>query len=485
MWDLAFSCESDLSLDNCECTFTDQLMAAEMITCNDIESCPQDCPVCTTCFQLAGCTPVIPDNVFERTGISASMLFAIAAVVGLFVFGAGYYYCRNKENGSKSSLGEHLLDEDLQETIKKIPPAAGDHPDYDPEMEFPAGRVIPDDQSDLSSLASMSQTSLSEPSVATPNGGANAESEVELSPMRLANNDNTSLGNGTLDPDGAAASELNQSAVISSEAPLLSAASTSTSTLPSSNANTIVANNATANETAEATKLQGGLVLSGVAGQGQPETATEDKPSDASDASPGDDSVSPWIGDIDLSFTEPSIDEDDEDDTEALLEKLDTPVAAEASTTTGTEPMDPPTLQSAPTDEIDDEAFVDSTAEVGVEEAKPTIDSAKEAETPPDSSTAPAVKRKAGTVEEPPTGDVWLVPVDNAIEEDEFVVGEDSESPATAAEPIPEADAEVWLAPSADPADLSPVTLDDSSSASLAAWSEDGDAEGPWLAPDL
>ena len=480
MWDLAFSCESDLSLDNCECTFTDQLMAAEMITCNDIEDCPQDCPVCATCFQLAGCTPVIPDNVFERTGISSSMIFAIAAVVALFVFGVSYYYCRNKENGSNSSLGAHLLDEDLQETIKKIPPATGDHPDYDPEMEFPAGDVIPDDRSDLSSLASMSQTSLSEPSVATPNCGADAESEVELSPMRLANNDNASHGNGIPDPDGAAAFELDQFAVKSSEVPLFSAASSS-----SSNANTNAAN-ATTSASAEPTKLQSGIVLSGVVGQGQTESDTEDKPSDASDASPGDDSVSPWIGDIDLSFTEPSYDEDDEDDTAALLEKLDAPATTGASVATETVSKDPPTLQSAPTDEIDGEAFLDSTSEEEIEETKADLDSAKETETPQDSiPTVPTAQRNAAPVEEPPTGDVWLVPVDNDIEEDEFMVDEDSESPATTTEPSPEADTEVWLAPSADPADLSPVTRDDSSSASMAAWSEDGDAEGPWLAPDL
>jgi len=141
---------------------------------------------------LIGCTPMQPDNIFIRTtGASNGTLIAICAAVGLFLFGVAYYYCRTKNDNSE--MEAHLLDK----KAKLIPPAEKDRfPERDqdeafvymPEFEVTA-HDIPDFQSDLSSLASDSQTFDSELTseiygeVAAD--GEIANSEVELSPVRL------------------------------------------------------------------------------------------------------------------------------------------------------------------------------------------------------------------------------------------------------------------------------------------------------------
>ena len=97
----------------------------------------------------------------------------------------------------------------------------------------------------------------------------------------------------------------------------------------------------------------------------------------------------------------------------------------------------------------------------------------------------PTTRAEKDEIEEPPTSEpasVWLVPLDN-LEEDE------DELPLSATESIPEQpsaehEAEpsvVWLAPSSDPAELAPISKDDSSSVS--SWSQAGEETGPWLAP--
>lgn len=160
VWDLAFSCDSDKSLENCECTFTEQLMQQEMITCSDIERCPKECPVCETCFRLVGCAP-IPGIIEQTTGISTSTIIAIFAAVGLFLFGICYYFCRNRKNGEdEDSLEAQLLEKDPRKTIEKVPPPVSQEKEekrqYDPETMLGPYPDVPDFRSDLSSLDSRS-----------------------------------------------------------------------------------------------------------------------------------------------------------------------------------------------------------------------------------------------------------------------------------------------------------------------------------------
>jgi len=543
VWDLALSCDSDASLENCECTFTDQLMDAEMISCNDIKDCPVECPVCETCFQLAGCTPVRPNTVFVGGGKSTTTYLAIAAAVAIFLFGVGYYYYQRRKNENDSELGTGLIDKQLQDTVGKIPPADPDRPGYDPELAV-AGNV-PDNNSDASSVASMSQTS--QVSI--------SESEVELSPTRT----------GPTDPDGATAEPSGHPAL----PPLPEGSREAVAAAILENALSSSYGNKSKNDDA-ATDPPG-----------------QDMPSN--DDSLVDDSASPWIGDIDMSFSEPSMDEDDEDEkdaTDALLERLDT------------SPTDPPVIETAPTDEFfdkkDETASKDevpgSTSETTMKNndsdsksdltpmepttheatSKDDVPSSKSETTPkdefsncksepiltegktkddydtmpapaPSDSTASnnnmadenninidcskpaavpktiqATEKSMPLDEEQPIAEastVWLAPADGAEEEktevippDEDISGEVWLAPLTsveeevaAAEAVrpmstqPEEEVlddktkDVWLAPSADPDELKPIPPDEGSPMSvserISTWSDDKEDEGPWLAP--
>jgi hypothetical protein len=153
LWDLSLSCDSAASLDSCECTFTEELMAEAMITCDDINNCPAECPVCVTCFKLAGCEPA--PTFFQSEGVSASMILAICSAGGLFLFAILYYVIRRRQMSHEHSLGVHLLDKGQQNSTlpKGTPPDKSTGP-YEYETTMAPFSSIPDFGSDLSSLES-------------------------------------------------------------------------------------------------------------------------------------------------------------------------------------------------------------------------------------------------------------------------------------------------------------------------------------------
>jgi len=117
IWDLSLTCESDESLDDCECIFAEELLDLGLLQCSDADLCPAECPICSTCMQLIGCTRVTTGVTAERT---SNTLYVVAAAVGLLVFGLVYFTARRRRD--RSELGAHLMENEAMDSAS--PPAA-------------------------------------------------------------------------------------------------------------------------------------------------------------------------------------------------------------------------------------------------------------------------------------------------------------------------------------------------------------------------
>jgi hypothetical protein len=112
IWDLALSCKNDQLLDSCQCTFASQLMSQEMLSCDDISRCPQDCQVCRTCLQLLGCDDT--KNGFGSL-ISSPLWWLLLAVFMIICCIYCYLFAlrrRREENEEKGYLGVGLMSEE-------------------------------------------------------------------------------------------------------------------------------------------------------------------------------------------------------------------------------------------------------------------------------------------------------------------------------------------------------------------------------------
>jgi hypothetical protein len=110
LWDLSLTCEDESSLENCECTFAEELMGAGMLSCDDVSQCPNDCAVCLTCMRILGCsTGSVPAGSTKILGVSNVAFYLIAAAIGtVAISGVAYAAYRNKPDDD--SLGAHLVD---------------------------------------------------------------------------------------------------------------------------------------------------------------------------------------------------------------------------------------------------------------------------------------------------------------------------------------------------------------------------------------
>jgi hypothetical protein len=110
LWDLSLSCEDESTLENCECTFAEELMDAGMLNCDDVSQCPNDCAVCLTCMRILGCSMgSAPAGSSTILGISNVAFYLIAAAIGtVAISGVAYAAYRNKPDDD--SLEAHLVD---------------------------------------------------------------------------------------------------------------------------------------------------------------------------------------------------------------------------------------------------------------------------------------------------------------------------------------------------------------------------------------
>ena len=102
LWDLALTCAGTESLDGCECMTAENLMSSGRLACPEDGgySCPAECPVCSTCLTLLGCTG-LGDS--PSGAVSADMVeavpYAVAAVVAV-AFVALLVYREKRRQGN-------------------------------------------------------------------------------------------------------------------------------------------------------------------------------------------------------------------------------------------------------------------------------------------------------------------------------------------------------------------------------------------------
>jgi hypothetical protein len=124
--DLVISCDDiEKSTENCICTFTEQLIEKELLTCDDAADCPADCDICSTCLFLAGCSDVTAaGSIFAQGSTSGTFAaaFALAVLLGVLCF--TFKQKRRRRDGS--GLGKHLMDDESGGKVWLVPIDCGE-----------------------------------------------------------------------------------------------------------------------------------------------------------------------------------------------------------------------------------------------------------------------------------------------------------------------------------------------------------------------
>lgn len=111
LWDLSLTCESETSLDSCQCSFAEELMLLGVISCADASLCPADCEICHTCLRLLGCA-VSTTNINSNTTtlVASPYIYVLGAAAGLVIAVVGYYTISRRRRDRSNDLGAHLVD---------------------------------------------------------------------------------------------------------------------------------------------------------------------------------------------------------------------------------------------------------------------------------------------------------------------------------------------------------------------------------------
>ncbi len=94
------TCKDSRSLLECNCTFAEQLLSADLLDCMDVSLCPDDCPICGTCLSLIGCNVTgipnfqLPEQSF---GITMNVCILMTILVLLIILLLLYRVRRNQK----------------------------------------------------------------------------------------------------------------------------------------------------------------------------------------------------------------------------------------------------------------------------------------------------------------------------------------------------------------------------------------------------
>ena len=110
LWDLSLTCESESSLEACECIFAEQLVDEGLLSCDDMGSCPADCQICRTCFQLMQCgtSNYTSNDNNPPISVMRSSLYVVLAASGIVLF-SGVYFLVWRRRRKESDLAAHLI----------------------------------------------------------------------------------------------------------------------------------------------------------------------------------------------------------------------------------------------------------------------------------------------------------------------------------------------------------------------------------------
>lgn len=144
------TCESEDSLDACECIFAEELMELGLLSCEEAAYCPNDCRICATCLQLLGCAGGARIESTDSWSAGIWTLIALALVVLLAV---GIWYSRRRRRGSRDddSLGRRLV---TDEFLDDLPPPRRDEPTVWLAPDSPPAQFEPSQEAAVSSQGS-------------------------------------------------------------------------------------------------------------------------------------------------------------------------------------------------------------------------------------------------------------------------------------------------------------------------------------------
>jgi hypothetical protein len=132
---MSLSCEDSYTLTDCNCTFAEELFGAGLLTCDDADNCPDDCPICSTCLVVMGCKD--PSQSRADNVPTSIILYIVAGAVGSLILFLFCYHTRRRkqeEVGLKSKLiaGGHKGD-------SYVPPQTNlGAPPFKPPSQAPA-----------------------------------------------------------------------------------------------------------------------------------------------------------------------------------------------------------------------------------------------------------------------------------------------------------------------------------------------------------
>jgi hypothetical protein len=137
MWDLSLTCDDSESFDNCECAFTEELLAYGYLACYDMALCPSDCQICEKCLQIVGCSQQITRGAGQHWVSKGNFsLLIIASAVGVLVV-ATVVYTRTRQGKKQDGLGEHLMEDDPRASTPPMEAGANGRTNWDSPTDFP------------------------------------------------------------------------------------------------------------------------------------------------------------------------------------------------------------------------------------------------------------------------------------------------------------------------------------------------------------
>lgn len=104
-----------LSNAGCSCSFAEELMENNLLSCEETSLCPSDCRICSICLHMLGCDP--EPTVFRNMS-ALSILYIVGAAVGMLFFGLVAHYSR-KHCGNGSRYRNNDLDQNLLDSKEK------------------------------------------------------------------------------------------------------------------------------------------------------------------------------------------------------------------------------------------------------------------------------------------------------------------------------------------------------------------------------
>ena len=141
LWDIALTCESAESLENCQCVFAEELLSLGIISCEDSSSCPEQCQICTSCMQLLGCidSGTISNNPIGEN--SNAYVYALVAAGGLILV-SGVFYMRQRRTNNADLNATLIGNEPHQDPdVPPVQPPVWLAPDSPPAQFEPSVRA--------------------------------------------------------------------------------------------------------------------------------------------------------------------------------------------------------------------------------------------------------------------------------------------------------------------------------------------------------